>query len=70
MGMAKDFKAGDKVAWNSHAGTAHGRVVRTLRAPTTIKGHKVAASADNPELLVETAEGKRAAHKPGALTRE
>ncbi len=31
----------------------------------SIKGHKVAASEDNPEYLVETDDGKRAAHKPG-----
>ena len=35
----------------------------------TIKGHKVAASRDNPEYLVETSEGKRAAHKAEALTK-
>lgn len=68
--MADDLKAGETVSWKSHAGTAHGKVVKTLTSPLTIKGHKVAASADNPELLVETAEGKRAAHKPAALTRE
>jgi Protein of unknown function (DUF2945). len=45
-------------------------VVRKLTKPTTIKGHKVAASKDNPELLVETGEGKRAAHKPAALHKE
>jgi len=33
----------------------------------TIKGHKVAAATDNPEYLVETDEGNRAAHKPGSL---
>ena len=65
--MAKQLKAGDRVSWNSHGGTAKGRVVKKLTSPTTIKGHKVAASKDNPEYLVETGEGKRAAHKPGAL---
>ena len=44
-----------------------GKVVRKLTSPMTIKGHKVAASKDNPEYLVETDEGKRAAHKPDAL---
>ena len=34
-----------------------------------IKGHKVAASMDNPEYLVETDEGKWAAHKAEALTK-
>ncbi|HEX7784080.1 MAG TPA: DUF2945 domain-containing protein [Sphingobium sp.] len=59
---------GQKVSWNSHGGTAHGTVVSRLTSPRTIKGHKVAASPDNPEYLVETEDGKRAAHKPAALT--
>ena len=67
--MAKQLKAGDKVSWKSHGGKAEGKVVRKLTSPTRIKGHKVAASKDNPEYLVETAEGKRAAHKPGALSK-
>jgi len=67
---ADALKAGDKVRWSSHGGEAHGKVVRKLVKPTAIKGHKVAASPDNPEYLVETAEGKRAAHKPAALRRD
>lgn len=68
--MAKALKAGDKVSWKSHGGEAHGKVMRKLEKPTSIKGHKVAASKDNPEFLVETKGGKRAAHKPGALSRD
>ena len=41
--------------------------MKKLTSPTDIKGHHVAASEDNPEYLVETEEGKRAAHKPDAL---
>lgn len=67
--MAKDLKAGDKVSWQSHGGTAEGKVVRKQTRPTAIKGHKVAASPDNPQLIVKTEEGKRAAHKPEALKR-
>jgi hypothetical protein len=67
--MTKNLKTGDKVAWSSHGGTAKGKVVRKVTSPMTIKGHKVAASKDNPEYLVETGEGKRAAHKPGSLTK-
>ncbi len=65
--MAKDLKSGDKVSWQSHGGTAHGHVVRKQTSETRIKGHKVAASTDNPQYIVETDEGKRAAHKPEAL---
>jgi hypothetical protein len=60
-------KAGDPVRWKSHGGTAKGKVVKKITAPTRIKGHRVAAAPDNPEYIVETDEGKRAAHKAGAL---
>ena len=65
--MVKSLCAGDKVSWSSHGGSAHGKVVKKVTSPMTIKGHKVAASKDNPEYLVETDEGKRAAHKAGSL---
>lgn len=65
--MAKALDKGDKVSWKSHGGSAHGKVVRKLTSETHIKGHKVAASEENPQYLVETEEGKRAAHKPEAL---
>lgn len=68
--MGGPLKPGDKVSWSSHGGRAHGKVVRRLEKPLEIKGHKVAASPDNPEYLVETEDGKRAAHKPEALRRE
>ena len=68
--MADELHKGDKVSWKSHGGTAHGTVEKKQTSPTQIKGHKVAASPDNPEYIVKTAEGKRAAHKPGALTKE
>ncbi len=65
--MADNLKAGDKVTWSSHGGTAHGKVVKKLTSECQIKGHKVAASKDDPQYLVETDEGKQAAHKPSAL---
>ena len=67
--MTKQLKAGDRVSWNSHGGKAHGKVVKKLTSELKIKGHKVAASKDNPEYLVETEEGKQAAHKAEALTK-
>lgn len=67
--MADNLKAGDKVTWSSHGGTAHGKVVKKLTSETEIKGHKVAASKDEPQFLVETEDGKQAAHKPSALKR-
>lgn len=63
----KTFKAGDKVEWDSSGGHSKGKVVKKLTSPTQIKGHKVAASKDNPEYLVKSDKGGEAAHKPGAL---
>lgn len=67
--MKKDPKVGDKVSWSSSGGEAHGKVVRKATSPTKIKSHKVAASKDSPEFIVETDDGKRAAHKASALRR-
>ena len=68
--MAKSLKAGDKVGWDSSGGHSTGKVVKKLTKPMMIKGHKVAASKDNPEYLVESGKsGKRAAHKAEALTK-
>ncbi|MBB6123948.1 DUF2945 domain-containing protein [Sphingobium subterraneum] len=63
----REPKKGDHVTWNSHGGEAEGTVVRKQTSPTQIKGHKVAASKDNPQFIVETDDGKRAAHKAEAL---
>lgn len=62
-----DLKKGDKVEWESSGGHSVGKVVRKVTTPTRIKGHKVAASADNPEFIVKSDKGGEAAHKPGAL---
>jgi hypothetical protein len=65
--LMPDPKSGDHVSWKSHSGTAKGEVVKKITSPTRIKGHRVAASIDNPEFIVEIEEGKRAAHKASAL---
>jgi hypothetical protein len=68
--MSEALSRGDRVKWKSHGGEARGRVVKKQTKPTQIKGHKVAASKDSPQFIVETDEGKRAAHKPSALTKD
>jgi plastocyanin len=68
--MSETVSKGDRVTWKSHGGEAHGKVVKKQTEPMQIKGHKVAASKNNPQFIVETDEGKRAAHKPAALTKE
>ena len=66
----KDLKVGDKVSWSSTQGKVFGLVKKKLTAPMDIKTHHVAASPDNPQLLVQSkSTGKLAAHKPAALTK-
>ena len=66
--VAKAFKAGDTVSWDSAGGHSVGKVVKKLTKPMQIKGHKVAASPENPEYLVKSDKsGGEAAHKPGSL---
>ena len=68
--MTKDVKVGDAVSWKSHGGTAHGRVVKKQTSDTKIKSHQVRASPDDPQFIVESDHGGKAAHKPSALTKE
>ncbi|TYQ07361.1 UNVERIFIED_ORG: Protein of unknown function (DUF2945) [Zoogloea ramigera] len=66
--MKHTLKVGDKVTWESSQGTVHGTIKKKLTAPTDLKGHHVAASAEYPEyLVVSDKTGAEAAHKAEAL---
>lgn len=68
--MAKSVKVGDKVGWDSSGGHSTGKVVKKLTSTTKIKGHKVAATKDDPQFLVQSEKsGKQAAHKAESLTK-
>ncbi len=68
--MTKSFARGDKVSWETSQGRTSGTVVKKQTSETHIKGHKVAASEDEPQYIVESEKsGERAAHKPEALTK-
>ena len=62
-----DFKVGDKVTWKSHGGEAHGKVVKVAMANGSIEDFDYKASKDDPRYIVETDDGKKAAHKAEAL---
>lgn len=65
--MAKDLKKGDEVTWKSHGGTARGKVEKKVTSDTKVKGHQVRASTDDPQFIVRSDNGGKAAHKAGAL---
>lgn len=66
--MTGPIRKGSHVEWQTSQGKTRGTVEKKLTSPTHIKGHKVAASADDPQYLVKSDKsGKHAAHKPEAL---
>lgn len=67
--MAEDLRRGDRVSWASHGSRAVGRVVRKLTSTTEVGGHTATATTDDPQYLVESEHGGRAAHRPSALRR-
>jgi hypothetical protein len=69
--MAKSFKQGDRVAWDTSQGETRGKVIKKQTSETHIKRHKVAASKESPQYIVRSDEsGKTAAHKPDELRRK
>jgi Hypervirulence associated proteins TUDOR domain len=66
--MTKSLKKGDKVEWNTSQGKTHGTVEKKQTTQTHIKGHKVAATKDDPQYIVKSDKtGAKAAHKPEQL---
>lgn len=66
--MADNVKKGDKVEWETSQGKTHGTVEKKQTTQTHIKGHKVAATKDEPQYIVKSDKsGALAAHKPEAL---
>jgi hypothetical protein len=57
--MSQEFKKGDKVEWNTSQGKTRGTVKKKLTSETHIEGHKVAASKENPEYLVESEKNRQ-----------
>ena len=68
--MSKSFRKGDEVEWDSHGGTAVGKVERKITSRTEAGGRTVDASEDEPQYLVRSDKsGGTAVHKPEALRR-
>jgi hypothetical protein len=67
-GMAQDFRKGDQVEWDSHGGTAVGKVEQKITSDTEAGGRTVRASKEEPQYLVRSDKsGGTAVHKPEAL---
>ncbi len=68
--MAKDFKIGDHVEWNSEAGMVRGVIKKKITAPIIFKGYTVHASKEEPQYLIKSDKTEHLAmHKGSALRR-
>ena len=66
--MAKTFKVGDHVSWNSEAGRVRGTIKKKIISTITFKGYKVHASQEEPQYLIESDKTDHMAmHKGSAL---
>ncbi len=68
--MARTFKIGDHVSWNSEAGRISGRVVRVQTKNVNYKGYIHHASRDDPQYEIKSDKTDHIAlHKGRALRR-
>jgi hypothetical protein len=68
--MGARLKKGDDVVWNSSQGEIEGTIVKEVTSTARVKGHTAKATKADPQLLVKSARtGKKALHKPAALTK-
>ena len=66
--MAKTFKVGDHVGWNSEAGQVSGTIVEVHTRDFDYKGHTHRASKEDPQYEIKSDKtGHVAAHKGSAL---
>lgn len=49
-----DFKPGDHVRWNSHAGRVSGRIIKVHTADFNYKGHTHRASRERPQYEIRS----------------
>jgi len=66
--MAKTFKVGDHVSWNSEAGRVRGKIVKVHQSNVDYKGYVHHASADEPQYEIKSDKTEHVAlHKAAAL---
>ena len=66
--MARKFKVGDHVAWNSEAGRVSGTIIKVHTSNTDYKGYTHHASKDDPQYEIQSDKTDHVAmHKGSAL---
>ena len=68
--MARKFKIGDRVAWNSEAGRVTGRIVKVHGRDVDYKGYTHHATEDDSQYEIASYRTDHVAmHKGSALTK-
>jgi hypothetical protein len=68
--IARKFKVGDHVTWNSEAGRVGGTIQKVHTRDFDYKGYTHRASADDPQYEIKSDKTDHiAAHKGAALTK-
>ncbi|MDQ2860880.1 MAG: DUF2945 domain-containing protein [Pseudomonadota bacterium] len=68
--MAKRFKVGERVSWNSEAGRVSGTIIRVHTKDADYKGHTHHASPNDPQYEIKSSRTEHIAmHKGAALTK-
>ena len=66
--MARQFKVGDHVSWNSEAGRVRGTIKKKVTSPMKFKNYTVRASKEEPQYLIKSDKTDHLAmHKGTAL---
>jgi hypothetical protein len=66
--MARHFKVGDHVGWNSEAGAVSGRIVKVHTRDTDYKGHRRHCTEEDPQFEIKSDKTDHIAmHKGSAL---
>ena len=64
--MAKQFKVGDRVSWNSEAGRVRGTIVRVHTRDVDYKGHTHHASSETPQYEIKCSKTEHIAMNLGS----
>ena len=68
--VAKTFKIGDHVSWNSEAGRVSGRIIKVHTKNVNYKGYVHHATDEAPQYAIKSDKSSHVAlHKGPALTR-
>ncbi|MBN9491640.1 MAG: DUF2945 domain-containing protein [Alphaproteobacteria bacterium] len=67
--MARTFKIGDHVGWNSEVGSVSGRIVRVHTKDVNYKGYVHHASEDDPQYEIKSDKTDHVALHKGRVLR-